>query len=247
MNKTLINKYCRKLGFEVHGTGYIQQVKKSSFKDDAFATQKELVIRDAPLIIDLGANRGDVSERYLNLFPSPIIHAFEPFPDTYSILRDRFNGNAHVHCHNMAIADASGQKEFYVNRNVDTNSLLKPQKTGLSSDKQVENSRVIRVNATSLDKFAGENSIQVIDILKMDIQGGELSALKGASDLLMNRKIKCIYAEVYFVEQYELQPLFHDISKFLYGYGFTMQDLYTPIYGLGNIAWGDAIFVLKDV
>ena len=90
-----------------------------------------------------------------------------------------------------------------------------------------------------------ENSIKSIDILKMDIQGGELAALKGAQQLLENRGIACIYTEAYFIEQYEAQPLFHDISKFLYSYDFTLQDIYTPIYGKGNMAWGDAIFVLK--
>ncbi len=245
MNKTLINKFCRKFGFEVHGLGFIQSLKKSSFKDDAFARQKELVKSTSPLILDIGANRGDVSDRYLNLFPEARIHAFEPFPDIYDLLKQRFEANSHVHCHALAIADVEGQKEFYVNNNVDTNSLLKPRKTGLSSDAQVENNRLIRVPSTTLDKFASENSIKSIDILKMDIQGGELAALKGAQQLLENRGISCIYTEAYFIEQYEAQPLFHDISKFLYAYDFTLQDIYTPIYGKGNMAWSDAIFVLK--
>ena len=35
MNKNSINKFTRKFGFEIHGTGYIQSIKKSSFKEDS--------------------------------------------------------------------------------------------------------------------------------------------------------------------------------------------------------------------
>ena len=35
-----------------------------------------------------------------------------------------------------------------------------------------------------------------IDILKMDIQGGEFSALRGAENLLKEKRIKLIYLEI---------------------------------------------------
>ena len=247
MNKAWINHYCRKLGFEIHGTGYIQSVKKSSFKDDAFEKQKELVRNTSPVIFDIGANRGDVSQKYIDLFPNATIYAFEPFQEVYKVLKDRFQSNTSIHCYNKGISDTVEQREFYVNKNADTNSILKPKKTGLSSDKQVENQRIIQIESETLDHFSNEIKLDQIDILKMDIQGGELSALNGAQNLLKKGAIRCIYSEVYFIEQYESQPLFHEISKFLYEYGFVLQDIYTPIYGKGNIAWGDAVFVLKDI
>ena len=89
----------------------------------------------------------------------------------------------------------------------------------------------------------GEAYIDRIDILKMDIQGGEYEALKGLHKMLSQRKIDLIYSEVYFVEQYEGQPLFHDISLLLFQYGYQLQDIYNPIYGNGCIAWADVIFV----
>ena len=132
---------------------------------------------------------------------------------------------------------------FYVNKNVDTNSLLKSAKIGLSSDSQVANESVIEVPCIKLDDFCDENNITDIDILKMDIQGGEFSALRGAANLLKEKKIKLIYLETYYREQYVDQPLFHDISKLLHGYGYYLQDIYHPIYGKGSIAWSDVIFL----
>lgn len=244
MNKAIINKYCRKFGFEVHGTGYIQSALKRSFKEDAFAKQKEL-FRRVSTIFDIGANRGDVVAKYLELFPTAVIHAFEPFTESFDILRQRFGSHKSVHCHQLAIADVEGEATFYVNKNADTNSLLKPKHTGLSSDSQVKNKDVIKVLSTTLDTFCLTNNISKIDILKMDIQGGELSALQGAVNLLQHRGITAIYSETYFIQQYEFQPLFHDISKFLYEYEFVLQDIYSPIYGKGNLAWADAIFKLR--
>jgi FkbM family methyltransferase len=244
MKKSLINNICRKFGFEVHGVGYIQSVSKQAFKEDAYLVQQSLSEK-AKIIFDVGANRGDTVARYLELYPAAKIYAFEPFPDTFKVLHERYKENPRVHCYPLAVADLTEPKIFYVNENVDTNSLLKPKATGLSSDKQVENKKQITVETVTLDNFCSANGILEVDILKMDIQGGELAALKGAEKLLKAQKIGLIYSETYFVQQYENQPLFHDISKFVFSYDYMLKDIYAPIYGKGNLAWGDVIFVKK--
>ena len=243
MNKNSINNICKKFGFEVHGTGFIQSIKKTSFKEDTFLIQKEIVGTKSLTIFDVGANRGQVTSEYLNLFPNATIYAFEPFPDSFNFLKSRFTGNSKVQMFEKAVTSSAGIKEFFVNKNVDTNSLLKPQKTGLSSDEQVKNMKTIKVEGVILDEFCKLNKIKHIDILKMDIQGGEYDALKGLHDMLSKSAIDLIYTETYFVEQYEKQPLFHNVSKLLFQYGYRLQDIYNPIYGDGKIAWADVIFI----
>ena len=245
MKKSVVNNICRKFGFEIHGIGYIQSVAKQSFKEDPYAIQKEFN-RQAQIIFDLGANRGDTVAKYLELFPLAKIYAFEPFPDNFKVLKERFKNNSQVSCHQIAISDSAAVKQFYVNKNVDTNSLLKPIRTGLSSDVQVENKRQITVETITLDQFCESQEISTIDILKMDIQGGELAALRGAENLLMNNHIRLIYSETYFIPQYEDQPLFHDISKYVFKYNYILKDIFSPIYGKGKLSWGDVIFVLNN-
>jgi FkbM family methyltransferase len=241
--KQIINRYLRKFGVELHGTGYLQSLAKGEFKKDAFAVQKELSgKRPVNMIFDVGANRGDITAKYLELFPSATIHGFEPFPGTFDVFRETFENKGAVHCHSLAVSDSERVTQLYVNRNVDTNSLLKPKDTGLSSDVQVENKSIIDIRTTTLDLFCSQNKIDRIDILKLDIQGGELGALRGAEQLLKESRIGLIYSETYFVEQYEAQPLFHDISSYLHTFGFYLQDIYSPIYGNGNLAWADVIF-----
>lgn len=242
--KQRINNILRKFGVELHGTGYLQALAKGDFKKDAFQVQKDSCGKESPVIFDIGANRGDTVITYRELFPKANIFAFEPFPGSFNILKERFATDKLVKSYQVALDAKPGKKTFYVNHNVDTNSLLVPQETGLSSDKQVKNISNIEVETITIDSFCNDNKIEYIDILKMDIQGGELGALKGAVNLLQQKKVGLIYSEVYFLEQYKDHPLFHEISAFVHSHGYYLQDIYNPIYGKGNIAWGDAIFVL---
>jgi len=242
--KEKLNRILRKFGAEIHGTGYLQALQKGEFKKDSFSAQQEiLTTQKVKTIFDLGANRGDISVRYRNAFPEAMIYAFEPFPGSFEQLKQRFTSDSSMFCYQAAVSENKGVMPFYVNKNVDTNSLLRPTKIGLSSDSQVVNESVIEVPCIRLDDFCSEKNIQYIDILKMDIQGGEYSALRGAVNLLEEKKIKLIYLEAYYREQYVDQPLFHDISKLLHEYGYYLQDLYQPIYGKGSMAWSDVIFL----
>jgi FkbM family methyltransferase len=242
--KEKLNRMLRKFGAEIHGVGYLQSIQKAEFRKDSFTTQRELFKgQKIKTIFDLGANRGDIAARYRNEFPEAAIYAFEPFPGSFDQLRQRFVNDQMVFCNQLAVAENKSILPFYVNKNVDTNSLLKSAKIGLSSDSQVANESVIEVPCIKLDDFCDENNIAGIDILKMDIQGGEFNALRGAVNLLRGKKIKLIYLEAYYREQYVDQPLFHDISKLLHGYGYYLQDIYHPIYGKGSMAWSDVIFL----
>jgi hypothetical protein len=84
----------------------------------------------------------------------------------------------------------------------------------------------------------------------MDIQGGELMALKGATKLLSTQAIDLIYSEVLFADLYENQGYFHDISQYLREYGYFLYGLYNMNYGKsknGVLAWADAIFICPRI
>ncbi|HRN91012.1 MAG TPA: FkbM family methyltransferase [Ferruginibacter sp.] len=243
MNKKSINRFLSKFGFEVHGTGYIQSVKKSDFKQDIFTKQLELTGNKAEIIFDVGANRGNVTLKYADTFPKSKIYAFEPFEEAFKILSSKSVANPRIHLNQIGIAEFTGTKTFYENVNMDTNSTFEPDTMGLSSDNQVKNVSISTIPVITIDEFCLKHQINKIDILKMDIQGGELNALKGASDLLSKKAVGLIFMETYFREQYKNQPLFHDVSKYLHEWGYYVQDFYEPIYGKGSLAWCDVIFM----
>jgi len=245
MNKAFINKICNKFGFEINGISYMQQLRKTAVVPDALQIQQELLGDRARLIFDVGANNGNVTLRYKEFFPKATIHAFEPFPEMYRELVRVTQGNANIHTSDKAIAENSGKQTFFVNAGIDTNSLLESQPIGLNSDQMVKTKMKIEVNTITLDDYCREKNIHQIDILKMDIQGGELGALKGATTLLREKKIALIYLEAYFVSQYRDQPLFQDLLTYLFNSGYQLQDIYNPFYGKGSLAWCDAIFLPK--
>ncbi len=244
--KALINKILKPFNVEMHGKGYLQSLAKGEFKKNAFDVQAGLLDPSkVKVIIDGGANRGDTLVKYLELFPSATIHAFEPFPHCLETLSTRFGSEPRVKINAKALSDNIDQATFYTNKIEDTNSLYEPQKTGLSSDASCENEGTIVVETVTLDAYCAENGIGEIGVLKLDLQGGEYLALQGAKELLKSRKVSLVYAESYFIRQYKNQPLFYKTATYLDEMGYQLQDIYSPIYGKNCLAWCDTIFLPK--
>ncbi len=97
-----------------------------------------------------------------------------------------------------------------------------------------------------------------IDMVKIDIQGGELMALSHAKKRLKTTLV--IQTEVEFMPMYEGQPLFSEVEIFLRKQGFMLHRFYPAVSrvmrpllvdnniyaGLSQLFWADAIFV-RDV
>lgn len=100
----------------------------------------------------------------------------------------------------------------------------------------------------SIDRFAELRALSGSSLLKLDIQGGELAALRGASKFLSAQQFAIVYSEVVFAPHYENQPLFHELSSFLQerGYSlFRLYDLHTAENG--QMRYGDALFVNRAI
>ncbi len=243
MIKNKINNYLRKIGIEFHGVGYIQKLKNSDMKKNEWSRQRELLKNKADVIFDVGANKGDTTLKYLNIFPNAKIHSFEPFPESYEIFIRRHKESLNVLLNKYALSNSIGRASLNINKSVDTNSLLKSKKIGATSDKSCISIGQIEVETNTIDNYCIQHNIKEIDILKIDVQGSEIEVLKGALNMFKKEGIKLIYIETYFKEQYVNQPLFHDISKLLYDHNFILQDIYDPYFSKNNMIWCDSIFV----
>jgi FkbM family methyltransferase len=97
-----------------------------------------------------------------------------------------------------------------------------------------------------------------IDMVKIDIQGGELMALSHGGERLKTTLV--IQTEVEFMPMYVDQPLFSDVDLFLRKQGFMLHRFYPAVSrvmrpllvdnniyaGLSQLFWADAIFV-RDI
>ena len=241
--KNKINSYLRRFNVEIHGVGYIQKLKNSVIKKSEWSKQLELLKSKADVIFDVGANRGDITLKYLNLFPKAKIHSFEPFPKSYEIFINRHKKNTNVQLNKYALSSSIGRANLNINKSVDTNSLLESKNIGATSDKSCTSIGQLEIETNTIDNYCIQHNINEIDILKIDVQGSEIEVLKGALNMLKKGNIKLIYTETYFKQQYVNQPLFHDISQLLYNHNFVLQDIYDPYFSKKNILWSDAIFI----
>jgi len=246
--KHRINKYLRKFNVELHGLGYLQSLAKSDFKN----SEKDIFLKvynqdDTICIFDVGANKGLMIDEYIKSFPNALIHAFEPFPGYGNRLKDKYVNNKRININICGVSNFQGQEMLNVNHSIDTSSLLTSVNTGLNSDKQVKTVDRISIDMNTIDHYMSQLHIKHIHILKLDIQGSELNALIGAQKTLLAKKIDFIFTEAYFIQQYQNQPLFHQIVDLLLKYGYVLQDIYNPIYGNSKLAWCDALFVRSDL
>lgn len=245
--KNRLNKILRRFNVELHGLGYLQSLAKGEFKKDEFSFFKKNIEENEPIIYDAGANKGLMINNFFSLFPDASVHAFEPIKDLCKTMRENFPGKKNLVVNECGIGNKQTEMNLNINFNMDTSSFLTSKKTGLNSDKQVETQRQVTVPVITLDSYAKKNNHRKINLLKLDIQGSELNALNGAAFLLKNKMIDMIFTETYFIQQYEGQPLFHEIASFLFENGYELQDLYNPFYGKGKIAWCDSLFIRSDL
>ena len=119
------------------------------------------------------------------MFPLATVYAIEPYPPFYNHLEKLAIQNKRIRIKNIALSDENGTQVLKINKSEGTNSLLKSNVEGkeIYGDLLTTTSQ-IAVKTQTLDDFFQENSIEQIDLLKLDLQGSELSALSGASEAL---------------------------------------------------------------
>jgi FkbM family methyltransferase len=179
-------------------------------------------------LIDVGANRGQFSLLVRHHFPEAQIHAFEPLEPEGRVLRSVVSDPLKLYP--FALGTHACEATFYVTSKRDSSSLLMPgayqeAATGVTLKSSI-NVPVARLTDI-LDVAALPRPI----LMKIDVQGGELDVLKGATDALP--LIDSIYTEVSFVTLYERQPLATEITTFLDGHGFALRGVYNHYLAAG--------------
>ncbi len=151
--------------------------------------------------IDVGANIGYMSavmlQRLSDRNAQGHLYAFEAHPEIYLELEHNLQSwqqltNVKVTAHHLAVSEQAGTvalavpKMFAANRGlaavVEAGSAINPE------------AELLKVKAIALDQFF--SSSEPIGVLKLDVEGHELSVLKGAEQLLQNQTIRdCVFEE----------------------------------------------------
>jgi FkbM family methyltransferase len=153
----------------------------------------EIAAKGAKVVLDVGANAGIYSLAALAIEPDAIVHAFEPTPEIAARLRAtaELNGLDRLYVHEAAVFSKNGQATLRRFRGeLGTNEGM----NFISQD--LGNSGTERVQTVCLDQFCQDHAIDHVDLLKLDIQGHEHSALKGAEHLIRTGGLGIIFMEL---------------------------------------------------
>ena len=204
-----------------------------------FSDTSNLLHNEAKLIVDGGASVGNTVARFQKLFPEAVIHAFEPNPSALIKLNQRFELSTNVVIHPEALGASNETIQLQILERESASSILNPTVANARyhpMEMTVKN--VVKAPQVRLDSVLDSD----IDVLKLDLQGYELEALRGAESVLSRTKI--ILTEIEFIPMYENQPLFSDIDHFLGNYQFRLFNLYELwTHPDGQLTAGDALYV----
>jgi FkbM family methyltransferase len=202
-------------------------------------------------IVDVGAleleGHLDLYSELFARYPSEVV-GFEP-QNSSTVTKQE--GTCLKKIFPWAIGDGS-KTVFYRTKYPAASSTLRPDGVFLNQfialPDMLEVDETFEVSTKRLDDI---DELRDCDLLKIDVQGGELKVLEGASDLLDT--VSIIMTEIEFSPLYENQPVFSSIDDYLRRHGFFLLNLSNPGYvsfkaGMFNdlnsrLMWADAIYV----
>jgi FkbM family methyltransferase len=172
--------------------------------------------RPRPIVFDVGANVGAWSERLLTAIPDAKVYMFDPSPGCEAAIRQKaLPGVTFFPC---AIGEIAEQKNYYSSSVTDGSASLHPRRDTPLRDRTYQQSTV---EVRTLDEVIQSESIECVDFMKMDIEGHELSALKGAGRSLASGKIRALSFE-FGCGNVNSKTFFHDFWELLTGANFVI-------------------------
>jgi FkbM family methyltransferase len=139
------------------------------------------------IVLDIGAHVGLFSlAASCRTGASGRVYAFEPSPETSVLLERhiRMNGfDDRIEVVRKAVGDRVGETSFYVRGATMSAAVFRENIERLSPETTGSPVAEVRVPATTIDAFCAERNIEP-DRIKIDIEGGELAALRGAAAAL---------------------------------------------------------------
>lgn len=197
-------------------------------------------------ILDAGASNGRISRRLLKKFPNANAYAFEPNPLYAEGLKEYADADKRFHPQFVALSDQSGTAELNITESAGNTSLLTPSDRLREIDPGAVIKNKLEVELVTIDEWARANGDLTIELMKFDIQGVELQALKGATRTLKESTL-LIYIEIWFNCPYSGGANYSEIDIFLREHGFMLYDIYGPKYSpKGVLTWANAIFVHEE-
>lgn len=186
---------------------------------------QQLGIKDNPIIFDIGCNNAVELDVFFAVFKNPTIFCFEPDPRAIQRFKEKNKGKReeNIFLIEKAVGDIDGTIPFFQSDGTLYNVPNWDQSGSIKQPLENEIHKIwpdlefkqnpTKVQSIRLDTFCQQNNIAEIDLIWMDVQGAELEALSGATNILKNTKY--IYTECPIVKMYESDSNIENILNML--------------------------------
>ena len=172
---------------------------KPLFSGVAAAIEHRCILEslNCKFVVDVGANKGQFALATRSYMPEARIVSFEPLDEPANIYEAIFSGDERVKLYRYAIGAKEEESVIHISKSEDSSSLLpitEKQSTLYPGTNEVD-TRIIKVKR--LNNVLNNDQVWQPALLKIDVQGFELSTLEGSVDLL--DAFEYIYVECSFV------------------------------------------------
>lgn len=232
--KVIVKRMINFIGFD------LQRIKKRG--EARRITMGEVLSHIASLgfkpktVIDVGVATG--TEELYTTFPKARHILIEPLKEFTPFLKkisQKYNAEYVI----AAAGPKSGTTEINVHRDLLGSSIYH------EADGATVDGISRKVPTITIDSLYKKLKLHSPFLLKVDVQGGELSVLRGATKVLQDSEV--VLLEVHFFEFFIHGPQFYDVVHYMKRQGFVAYDIFggynRPIdYALASV---DMIFVKK--
>ncbi len=213
--KNLVRNILRKRGYELTKISY----RNDTGKMDACLKGLKSRGLNCTTIVDVGANKANWSKMAKKIFPEAKFHLIEPQIEMKSYLDDFVNTYENA---TYSLAGAGAEKGTLTLTIWDdlagSSFLPETNQELLGEGKQRE------VEILTIDNLISQGTIDIPTILKLDIQGFELEALKGAKSTFGKTEAYIMEVSLFHFSNVPGVPIFSDVINFMLERDYVVYD-----------------------
>lgn len=203
------------------------------FIEDLFLSAPKIIGKKKNVIIDGGANFGMYSILFGKLNLNNQIYCIEPFKDYNYVINynSKLNKIKNIKIINKVLSDKIS--DYKLN--------IKLGNTSASITRNLNATNYINIKSTTIDLVVQHYKIKQVDFVKLDIEGAEFLALKGAKKTIKNFKPKIVlecstkndFLNIKkFFFKFKYQPYIYDIDENKFILQKSFKKYYTNLFFL---------------